>query len=236
MRGFRKRPWGIHSQGPTGRDSGKLWAAAALKSISISLLAVVATASSGIAQSQSPPPAAPQTQATPTLQQAPVQAEQPKPQPKRVQTPTIADVARGDRAKVNASAPRVYTDDDVAALPPGGVSIAGTPPPQTAPKPQPKRVDDTAQKAAYWKARFTAARQKLAADKKALPVLQNQLDAERVQEYVGDPDTGQLYSDTHVDLLRQIEAMKINVQNDKKALSDLYDEFHRAGGLPGWIR
>jgi hypothetical protein len=233
MKTLRKRPWRNRTGSKVSGDSGeRRQIAAALKKAGITLFTLAFLGLSALAQSQS---AAPQATVTPP-QQPPSQTEQAKPQPKRIPAPSVADVARSDKAKVDASAPqKVYTDDDVNALPPGGISIAAPPPSQTTAKPQAKPVDDSAQKAAYWKARFTAARQKLATDKKALPALQNQLEVERVQEYVGDPDTGQLYSDTHTDVVRQIEMMKVAVQDDRKALKYLDDEFHRAGGLPGWI-
>jgi small-conductance mechanosensitive channel len=139
-----------------------------------------------------------------------------------------------------ATADKVYTDEDVENLPPGGVSVIGsantsagavTANKQTAPK----RADKKAQ-AAYWKARYTAARDKLAQDEKALPDLQSQLEAERVQQWSVDECTGQVNSDLFMDLLQRIDATKQAIQDDKQALSDLDDEFRKAGGLPGWIR
>lgn len=157
-------------------------------------------------------------------------------------TPTVAEAAREAKARLDESAPqKVFTNDDTVQLPPGGISIVGPLPlPPSAAKsnlqPAVPAADDTAQQATYWKARFTAAWQKLAQDKKALPALQSQLEAERVLEDPGDPDSGQLFSDTHMDLLRQIDELKVTIKNDQKALSDLHEEFRRAGGLPGWIR
>jgi len=151
---------------------------------------------------------------------------------------SVADAARNAKAKVDASGPqKVYTNDRVEELPPSSISIVGPPPPLPgSAKPRPTPADDTAKLAAYWKARFTAAREKLAQDRKALPSLQTQLDIERVQEYTVAEDTGQVYSDTYMDLLYQIDTMKVTIQNDKQALSDLHDEFRHAGGQPGWIR
>jgi len=193
-------------------------------------------------QSASPPPSqqVPQAQQDPQTQQASKATLPPKPQtvPRRIPVVSVADAARNAKAKVDASAPqKVYTNDRVAELPPSSISIVGPPP--TAPgaaKPKPMPADDTAKLAAYWKARFTAAREKLAQDRKTLPALQTQLDIERVQEYTVDEDTGQVYSDTYMDLLHEIDTMKVSIQNDKQALSDLHDEFRHAGGQPGWIR
>lgn len=196
----------------------------------LALLAACTLAGSVFAQSQ--PASSPQ-------QQPPAPQAQPSssPQPKRIIPPTVADMARQTQARVEAAPEKVFTNDDTAELPPGGISIVGPLPlPASAAKPISVPVDNTAQQAAYWKARFTAVRRKLAEDKKALPGLQSQLEAQRVWEDPGDPDSGQLYSDTYMDLLHQIDAMKVAIQNDKKALRDLNDEFHHAGGLPGWIR
>ena len=202
----------------------------------VATVTVFLLAAPALVRSQSTSPSASQPQDSPPQQQPPIQASA-KPQPKRVPAPTVADVARVDKSKADASAPeKVYTDDDVKALPPGDISLVGPDPSQNPVKPKPKLVDDTAQKAAYWKARFTAARQKLAADKRTLPALQTQLETERVQETIGDPDTGQLYSDTHMSLLHQIDALKVTIQNDQKALRALHDEFSQAGGLPSWIQ
>jgi hypothetical protein len=200
------------------------------------MLAVFSLAGTAFAQSQAASSTPPQQQEKPATQTQ----TQPMPatQPKRIPVPTVADIARDSESRLEDSAPqKVFTNDDTAGLSPGGISIVGPLPlPPGAAKPLAKPVDPTAQQAAYWKARFTAARQKLVQDKKALPALQNQLEAQRVWEDPGDPDSGQLYSDYYMDMLHQIDAMKVAIQNDKKALSDLYDEFHHAGGLPGWIR
>ncbi len=201
----------------------------------IALLAIFSLAGMALAQSQS---ALPQPQQDPQSQQQPKPQPQPQTQPRRIPTVTVADAARNAKAKVDESAAQnVYTNDRVAELPPCGISVVGPPPPPPgAAKPKPQPADDTAKLAAYWKARFTAAREKLAQDRKALPALQTQLDIERVQEYTADECTGQVHSDTYMDLLHQIDTMKVTIQNDKQALSDLHDEFRHAGGLPGWIR
>lgn len=186
-----------------------------------------------LAQSQSlPDTSTPSAASQPQPTAAPV-----VPQPRRVVVPTVTDVAKADKAAAGAGQlERVYTNSDVEALPPGGVSIVGAPASQTPAKPKPAAADDTAQKAAYWKARFVAARHKLAADKKSLPEIQRQFEMERVQENIGDPDTGQLYSDTHMELLREISATQTAIQNDQKALKDLHQEFRDAKGNPNWIR
>lgn len=137
---------------------------------------------------------------------------------------------------------KVITNDDLSSLPREDISVAGSPSTpaadtnsQAAAAPGKSQENDSA-KAAYWKARFTAARQKLAQDEKALPALQSQLEVERVQECSVDEDTGQVYSDAFMDLLNQINTMKQAVEHDKQILSDLHDEFRHAGGQPGWIR
>jgi hypothetical protein len=194
----------------------------------VALLAIFSLAGLALAQSQSSTAPAPQAQ----------EQSKPLPQPHRIPVVSVADAARNAKSKVDESVPKkVFTNDDAAALPPGGISIVGPPPPAPgAAKPKAKPADDTAKLAAYWKARFTAARQKLAKDKNALPGMLAELKVESLQEIVLDSDTDQVYSDTYMDLIHQIDLTKQAIQNDKQALSDLHDEFRHAGGLPGWIR
>lgn len=184
-----------------------------------------------------------------TLAQAPVRPPSPPPpHPQQGPSPVVPVSAKTnlDSAKMKtekdsaATADKVYTDEDVESLPPGGISVIGPAPSPAgadAAKDQAaaKRVDKKAQ-AAYWKARYTAARDKLAQDQKALPELQSELEAERVQQWSVDECTGQVNSDLFMDLLRRIDATKQAIDNDRQALSDLDDEFRKAGGLPGWIR
>jgi hypothetical protein len=156
---------------------------------------------------------------------------------------SVVDAAQKSESKQDESIPpKIFTNDDLSSLPRRDISVAGSPSTsaadansQTAAAPGKSQDDDSA-KAAYWKARFMAARQKLAQDEKALPALQSQLEVERVQECSVDEDTGQVYSDTFMDLLNQINTMKQTVEHDKQILSDLHDEFRHAGGQPGWIR
>ena len=65
---------------------------------------------------------------------------------------------------------------------------------------------------------------------------QSQLETERVQQDLLIGDTTQVYSDEFMDLLNKIDALKLEIQNDKQALSDLHEEFRKAGGQPGWLR
>ena len=181
------------------------------------------------------------------LAQSPTQTP-PQPQPKSQQSqpsPT-GETAKPETDKDNSAADKVYTDDDVEKLPPGGISVVGPPAPPpsaaTSSGDSPARAallnqgDKSAKAKAYWQARFAAARNKLGQDQKALPALQSQLETERVQQDLLSGDTTQVYSDEFMDLLNKIDALKLEIQNDKQALSDLHEEFRKAGGQPGWIR
>jgi hypothetical protein len=171
------------------------------------------------------------------------QVAQSQPTPRQTQPSPGAAASNSNTGNKNSPSGKVYTNRDVKALPPGAVSLVGpaAPAPNSssnapAGSSSPNSADQTARTAAYWKARFTAARNKLDQDQKALPVLQSQLEDERVQQESVDEDTGQVNSDWFVDLSHQIDATKLAIQKDKKALSSLHEEFRRAGGLPGWIR
>jgi hypothetical protein len=222
----RSRPWAICDQRQTNAlhcwRRRVLWLA---RRFIVALLAIFSLAGLSQAQSQS-------------ATQPPAPQPQLQPLPRKTTAVSVAEAARNAKSKVDGSAPeKVFTNDDAAALPPGGISVVGPPPAASgAAKSKAKPADDTAKLAAAWKARFTAARQKLAQDKKELPALQTQLNVESLQELVMDPDTGQVYSDEYMRLLHQIDATKLAIQNDKQALTDSHDEFRHAGGLPGWIR
>lgn len=234
MRNRRKQPRGICNPRQTSFLSclrlRMTWLA---RGFVVALLTVFSLTGIAHAQEQSAPQPQPQPQAQPKSQPQP----QSQPQPRKT-VASAAAASRTAKSKQDQSGPhKVYTDRDMATLPPGGISVGGPP----APTPivanlNAKPADDTTRVAAYWKARFTAARRKLAQDRKALPALQTQLEVERVQQESVDEDTGQVNSDTYMDLLHQIDSMKVTIRNDNQALSDLHDEFRHAGGLPGWIR
>lgn len=233
MSNVRTRPWGTCSWRPPNSvirwRRRVIWLARRFVVVALATF-VISTLTA--AQSQ------PEPSQLPSQPQASPAESSPATQPKRILRPTVVDAARDVHARVAESAPqRIFTNDDTAELAPGDISVVGNLPlPPGAGNSKLQPADDTTQQAAYWKARFTAARQRLVQDKKALPVLQSQLETERVLEDPGDPDSGQLFSDAHVDLAQQINALKIAIENDKKALADLHEEFRRAGGQPGWIR
>jgi hypothetical protein len=170
------------------------------------------------------------------------------PQPQSQQTQSLpAPVSpKASAGTDNPATRKVFTNRDLKQLPPGDISVVGqaTPLPAAAGQNGKSPVhtataiqaDQEAKAAAYWKAKFTAARNKLAQDQKALPSLQSQLEVERVQEASVDPDTGQVNSDDFTSVLHQIDATKIAIKNDKQALNDLHEQFRKAGGQPGWIR
>jgi hypothetical protein len=146
--------------------------------------------------------------------------------------------------KPKATHPKVYTNADLKALPADGVSVVG--PSVQEEKDAGSEAGETPRNSAfrdydknapaYWKARFIAARNRLDQDEKALPILQSQLEYVRVQQWAANGFTNQVNSDEFMSILSQIDATKRAIQKDKQALSDLQDEFQRAGGQPGWIR
>ena len=171
---------------------------------------------------------------------------QPEPKSRQAQPSPTGVTPKSKTEKDNSAADKVYTDDDLERLPSGGVSVVGppAPPPSAATTNREasarsglaNQADKTAKAKVYWQARFVAARNKLAQDQKALPALQSQLETERLQQDLLVGDTTQVYSDEFMVLLNKIGALKLEIQNDKQALSDLHEEFRKAGGLPGWIR
>jgi hypothetical protein len=169
-----------------------------------------------------------------------------QPQSQQAQSGPVAGSPKPEADKSNSATRKVFTNHDLKELPPGDISVVGpTTPPTGAISQNGKapghsvsanQADQDAKAAAYWKSRFTAARNKLAQDKKALPSLQSQLEVERVQQTSVDPDTGQVNSDEFTSILHQIDATKLAIKNDRRALNDLHEQFRKAGGQPGWIR
>ena len=169
----------------------------------------------------------------PVLAQSQTQTPpQPEPKSRQAQPSPTGVTPKSKTEKDNSAADKVYTNDDVERLPSGGVSVVGPPaPPPSAATTNGEasarsglanQADKTAKAKAYWQARFVAAR--------------NKLETERLQQDLLVGDTTQVYSDEFMVLLNKIGALKLEIQNDKQALSDLNEEFRKAGGLPGWIR
>ena len=173
--------------------------------------------------------------------------------------------ARAEK-KDSSKPAKVFTNDDMGALrgtisvigtepaPPSSATAKATQTPaadktaaapatdKTAAKPDDKKApsDDSkkesAKDAAYWRAKFAAARKLLAEDTKELDVLQREYNL-KLEQYSQDPNWAMHEQNNRADINKtqsQIDAKKQDVEKDKQALSDLQDELRKSGGEPGW--
>jgi len=169
---------------------------------------------------------------------------------------SLADLARqakAQRAKSHAK-PKVYTNEDIEALPPLPMVTTDVKPGEQAAretsgdkaerlslKPGPAGAGSEKRGEEYFRDRMGHLEERLELDQRELTVLQQRLGQSRMM-YYSDPVQGLLQSsgptamsDVH-SLQDQIEAKQAAVAKDREAIDDLQEELRRAGGDPGWLR
>lgn len=170
---------------------------------------------------------------------------------------SLGDAARKARAQkkdANKSS-KIFTNDDVGDLK-GTISVIGNEPastdakdkstPATTDKDADKSADKkasgadakkpTAKDEAYWRAKFAAARKRLADDSKELDILQREHNL-KLTQYSQDPNYAMHEQYSREDLNKtqnEIDAKKQDIDKDKQAIADLEDELRKSGGDPGW--
>jgi chromosome segregation ATPase len=163
------------------------------------------------------------------------------------QTVSLGDAARKVRAekKPAPKSAKVFTNDDLSDLK-GTISVIGNDSPSADAKDKPATGEKTSADAkkpaakdeAYWRAKFAAARRKLADDSKELDILQREFNL-KLTQYSQDPTYAMHEQYNREDINKtqsQIDAKKQDVENDKQAISDLEDELRKFGGEPGWAQ
>jgi hypothetical protein len=169
------------------------------------------------------------------------------------QEPSVADAARKAKTekKTEAAPQHVYDDDNIPKAPReipaanaegGGEGGAATPAGAKAPAGE----DDPKQQAALeakWRQKFADAQKKLDDDQKEMDLTQRELNLKRTQ-YYSDPNTamkeqyqypGQKGGELN-DMAKKIDDLKLKIEADKQAISDLEDQLREAGLPPGWAR
>ncbi len=170
-----------------------------------------------------------------------------------VRAQSLAEVAKKEeerRKSVPAKA-KVYTNKDLAALPPG----SAPPSSGTSDSPAPKTDADSAKDAkepaagkpqkdaeppkdqAYWSGRLKALQDKLDRDTSFADALQtkvNSLTADFVNR--DDPAQRAVIERDRQKALAQLATLQKDIANGKKAIADLQEEARRAGVPPGWLR
>lgn len=184
--------------------------------------------------------------------------------PSPAQEESLGELARKLRSKKPKGEPeKVYTNDDLARIGRGRISVVGregaAPTPasagekETAEAPATSEAAPTAAAAGptapaeqkgeeYWRAKFTEVRNKIALAEKEVDLLQRELQLERVQ-YSQDPNEamrqqylGQQAGGRLNELQQKIEAKQAEIARYQQELANLENELRRAGGNPGWAR
>jgi len=168
----------------------------------------------------------------------------------------LADLARqakAQRAKSHEK-PKVYTNEDIQALPPlpmvttdakpgnqAAQETAGNKAEHPSPKPGPAGAGSQKHGEEYFRDRMGRLEERLELDRRELTVLNQKLGQSQMM-YYSDPVRGLLQSsgptamsDVH-GLQDRIAAKQAEIDKDQEAIDDLHEELRRAGGDPGWLR
>ena len=170
----------------------------------------------------------------------------------------LGDLARqlkAQRAKPQAKT-KVFTNDDIAALPPLSEQSAASPAESsstTAKEASGKEAEKESAKATlakteeethgekYYHEHMSKLQDRLQIDQRELSVLEQKLGQNQMQ-YYPDPNKGLLQesgptamSDIHK-LQDQIDKKRAEVAADQEAIDDLREQLRREGGDAGWLR
>jgi len=169
---------------------------------------------------------------------------------------SLADLARqakAQRAKSHEK-PKVYTNEDLQALPPlpmvttdakpgnqAAQETSGNKTEHPSPKPGPAEAGSEKHGEVYFRDRMGQLEERLELDERELTVLNQKLGQSQMM-YYSDPVQGLLQSsgptamsDVH-GLQDRIAAKQAEIDKDQEAIDDLHEELRRAGGDPGWLR
>lgn len=164
---------------------------------------------------------------------------------------SLADVAKkeADRRKSVPEPAKVYTNKDLAPVPPG----APSPPPPASPAPDAsakpvdgdKKADDKAEKTekgpvkdqAYWSGRLKGLQDKLARDKDYADAMQTRINS-LTTDFVNrdDPAQRSVIEQNRNKSIAELGRLNTSVKDTQKAIDDLLEEARRAGVPPGWLR
>lgn len=159
------------------------------------------------------------------------------------QQPSLVELARKEQERkkaLKAVPSKVYSDKDLPkspAVPP----VASAVPAETAapiaaePKPAEEKKDDKDE--AYWRNRITQARESLRRAEAFAEALQsriNALSADVVNR--DDPYQRAKIADDRVKAIAELQRVQTEIEQSKKAISDIEEEARQAGVPPGWVR
>jgi hypothetical protein len=175
-------------------------------------------------------------------------AQDPSPVPALVlpEPPSLVEIARQEEArrrtlKVKS---KVYTDKDVRRATPGeGTAGSASPPPRSTPVPdapvpaggQPDPTGKGSEES--WRTRMTQAREDLRRNEVFAEALQTRVNA-LTSEFVGrdDPMQRAKIGEDRQKAVAELDRVKNEIENGKKAILDIEEEARKANVPPGWLR
>ena len=163
---------------------------------------------------------------------------------------SLADVSRAEeqRRKTIKNPSKVYTNQDLASVPPPAAPAETT---ADAPveEAKPEGAADTAKPAAdadaaaevrdqaYWSGRAKELRTQLERDQAFAEALQSRINALNTDfENRSDPAQRSLVEQDRNRALAELERLRQAIETDQKAIADLDEEARRAEVPPGWLR
>ena len=160
------------------------------------------------------------------------------------QTPSLAEVAKKEqeRRKAARAAGKVYTNKDLPRTPapaaPAAPAPVSTPvtEPATQATEQSKPPEDEKNED-WWRTRITNAREALRRDEMFLEALQSRVNA-LATDFVNrdDPYQRAQIGDERQKALAEMDRVRVEIVQLKKAIDDIEEEARKAGVPPGWLR
>jgi hypothetical protein len=160
--------------------------------------------------------------------------------------PSLAEIARLEEARRRTlrGKSKVYSDKDLKRATPDQ-GTAGSPPPPPSPTPVPDAPapagvpSDSSGKGTEesWKNRMKQAREDLRRNEVFSEALQTRV-AALTNEFVAssDPLFRTKIGEDRQKAMAELDRVKNEIENGKKAIMDIEDEARKAGVPPGWIR
>ena len=156
---------------------------------------------------------------------------------------SLADAARKAEEKRAATAgktstTKVYTKEDVDALPPDVMLTSSKAPdtPAAAASPAPEPVDKWGQvkDEAYWKGRMAPLQRQLDDNRRSLAAAR--ADLQKMEFHMLMPSLWNALAYDYGRLTDSVKTLEGMVRNAEKSVADLEEEARVEGVLPGWLR
>lgn len=169
--------------------------------------------------------------------------------PSSIQTQSLAGAARkadeertkakqeqptDDKKKADKPSTKVYTNKDLADVPPSTATVASSSSETVTASGSSKTTSDGDGKdESYWRSRAVALRRTLADDQTKLAAAKAHFEAlpDQAKGPLGAPIV-----EAWMKAREEITRLTAIVTNDQRALTELEDEARRVGALPGWLR